>query len=87
MKSLKETLTDLRAGRTTAAELTGVALTRAEDSAKHLGAYREVDADSAKGFAEAADKAFLQGVDLGPLQGVPVSVKDLFGVTGTSTYA
>lgn len=37
--------------------------------------------------ATAADAAFHAGTDLGPLQGIPVSVKDLFGVAGLPTYA
>lgn len=38
-------------------------------------------------MARLAGEAFARGLDLGPLQGIPVSVKDLFGVPGLPTYA
>lgn len=38
-------------------------------------------------MAGAADAALACGADPGPLCGIPVSVKDIFGVTGFDTYA
>lgn len=51
------------------------------------GAYCTIDQELSVGAARAADAAFEAGVRLGPLQGVPISVKDLYGVPGYSTYA
>lgn len=52
-----------------------------------LEAYQTWRPEQAMAQAELADRAFAQGSDLGPLQGIPVSVKDLFGLTGYPTYA
>ncbi|MBA1148818.1 amidase [Ectothiorhodospiraceae bacterium WFHF3C12] len=51
-----------------------------------LGAYRAWNAQLAAEAGLAGD-AFRSGLDLGPLQGIPVSVKDLYGVPGYRTYA
>ena len=48
----------------------------------HLNAFVTVLADQARGDAQAADRARLRGEPLGPLHGVPVSVKDLIAVGG-----
>lgn len=52
-----------------------------------LGAYHHVDPERTRRQAEAADGAFQSGYDLGPLQGLPVSVKDLYGVPGFPVFA
>ncbi|MBI4495740.1 MAG: amidase [Deltaproteobacteria bacterium] len=52
-----------------------------------LNAFVTLLPESAREAAAAADKLFRAGVDLGPLQGVPVSVKDLIRVHGTGTTA
>jgi aspartyl-tRNA(Asn)/glutamyl-tRNA(Gln) amidotransferase subunit A len=36
---------------------------------------------------KAADHLFAAGIDLGPLQGIPVSVKDIYGLEGLPTFA
>ena len=72
----------LRDGRLTARELTEAALSNAR-----LGAYIETTPDRAREQADAADAAFRAGTDLGPLQGIPISVKDLYGVPGHRTFA
>lgn len=51
-----------------------------------LNAYKHFDAEAARAQARAADKAFARGTDLGPLQGIPVSIKDLFGVAGMPIF-
>ncbi|MEM1417621.1 MAG: amidase family protein, partial [Myxococcota bacterium] len=72
----------LREGTTTARELAELALANATH-----GAYRTLDAAHARAQAAAADAAFAAGRDLGPLQGLPLSVKDLYGVPGLPTFA
>ena len=49
--------------------------------------YREVLTDRALAQAERAERQFEAGVDVGPLQGVPLALKDLIGVEGTVTVA
>jgi len=91
--SLAEIARALRTGKTSAAALFAAAdarRTAAERPAAPSGApgpYLAWEPDHARRAAAAADRAFRAGVDLGPLQGVPVSVKDLFGVRGFKTFA
>ncbi|HEX7004225.1 MAG TPA: amidase family protein [Trueperaceae bacterium] len=49
--------------------------------------YRELLSDRALAQAERAERQFESGVDVGPLQGIPVAVKDLIDVEGTVTVA
>jgi len=52
-----------------------------------LNAYLVLMRDSAMEAARAAEALFRAGIDLGLLQGVPISVKDLIRVQGTRTTA
>ncbi len=52
-----------------------------------LNAYITVLRESAISAANAAGLQFAAGINLGPLQGVPVSVKDIINVAGTRTTA
>lgn len=52
-----------------------------------LGAYVSVHADAARTAADAAECRFHAGAPLGPLDGVPVAVKDLFAIAGTACAA
>ncbi len=67
-------------------EETARALAERALAAQSHGAYRTVDADRTLAWASAADAALRLGVVHGPLHGVPVSVKDLYGVPGWPTY-
>src|SRR5882724_4309903 len=87
MRSLTETIADLRQGRTTSLALAEAAIERHRQYDAALNAYRTFDAARARDAARRADAAFAAGHDLGPLQGIPVSVKDLFGVAGWPIYA
>src|SRR5690606_5696666 len=49
--------------------------------------YLRVTAERALAQAERAARLFAAGVDLGPLQGVPVAVKDLLDMEGEVTSA
>lgn len=55
--------------------------------ASRHGAYRTTNATQSLEMARLADAAFGAGIRTGPLQGVPVSVKDLYGVPTWPTYA
>lgn len=50
-----------------------------------LNAYILVTADMAMDQARAAEEAVVRGDELGPMHGVPVSIKDLFDVEGLPT--
>ncbi|MBM3522478.1 MAG: amidase [Alphaproteobacteria bacterium] len=52
-----------------------------------LNAYRSFDAELMRRQATALDALRRAGTVLGPLHGLPVSVKDLFGLAGFRTYA
>lgn len=88
MASLTEALEALATGRTSAAELVGNAVARAEDPAGEGGKiYTRLYADRARSQAAAVDAARARGDSLPPLAGVPVSVKDLFDIAGEPTTA
>lgn len=72
----------LRSGEISAQALAEAAL----ENARH-DAYRTLDPELLRAQAAAADAAFAAHRDLGPLQGLPVSVKDLFGVPGLPVFA
>ncbi len=86
-RPLREIAAALRDGNLTAEELTELAIARHEKWDDTLHAYKSWDADFAREQASAADKSFRAGNDLGPLQGISISVKDLYGVAGLPTFA
>lgn len=75
-QSVVELAERLRAGSLTSIELTRAALDSIERLNPTLNAFVQVDAPVALAQARKADQLFAQGVDLGPLQGIPVAVKD-----------
>ena len=66
----------LRAGSLTSVQLTEAALGSIERLNPILNAFVCVEAAVALAQARKADERFKQGQDLGPLQGIPVAVKD-----------
>jgi aspartyl-tRNA(Asn)/glutamyl-tRNA(Gln) amidotransferase subunit A len=74
---------ELAAGRISAVELTEAVLQRIDELDGVLDAYLHVDADGALGQARAADREPTGG----PLEGVPVCVKDVIHVAGLPTTA
>lgn len=77
---------DLRAGRLTAGDLVARALTKAAEHAG-LNAIAELNAERALALAERQDRLLASGQSCGPLHGIPLTVKDLFQVDGSSTRA
>ena len=77
----------LRDGGTTAMALADWAIDNHQRRGEAFHAYKTWDADKLRAQAKAADAVFAAGVDLGPLQGIPVSVKDLIGVSGYPIFA
>ena len=77
----------LRGRSVTARDLAEAAIANHARSGERLNAYKTWDADAARRRADEADAAFTHGQDHGPLQGIPISIKDLYGVRGFPTYA
>lgn len=75
----------LRAGETSAVELTGAALEAIAEFDAELNAFTAVDRDGAVKAAEKADAELAEGLDRGPLHGIPVAVKDIIEVAGLPT--
>ncbi len=84
--SLAETAAALRAREVSAADLVEAAIDRHRIVGDSLHAYKHFDVDGARAAAEAADRTLREG-DPGPLCGIPVSVKDIYGVDGMPTFA
>src|SRR5919109_3739581 len=79
-------LTDaIRTKRVSPVEVTNAALPRIERLTPRLNAFCLVTAESARQAAQAAEQAVMRGEALGPLHGVPVSVKDLVITKGVRT--
>jgi aspartyl-tRNA(Asn)/glutamyl-tRNA(Gln) amidotransferase subunit A len=76
-----------RADRISAVELTEHCLRRIDAINPRLNAFTLVMAEEARQQARQADRDLASGTDLGPLQGVPISVKDLIDIRGTPTTA
>ncbi|MBS3966967.1 MAG: hypothetical protein KGZ60_06935 [Truepera sp.] len=63
--------------------LTAAAVTEAYLAAIRPGpVYRVVTAERAREQAKRADELLAKGIDLGPLQGIPLALKDLLGTAG-----
>lgn len=84
MTTISETVDAMREGRATARGLLDVAHAAA-DAATHLNPLAWVDWDQASVAADALDAHARGGAPLGPLHGVPVSIKDLINVSGMPT--
>ena len=79
---------DLAAGRRTSQQLTEAALTRAQDPASEgARVFTLIDAERARAAAQASDTLRAVGIVRSPLEGLPVSVKDLFDVAGMPSTA
>lgn len=75
----------IRAGEVSSREVVDAHLARIEAVNPHLNAVVRVLADEARGAADAADTARANGDHLGPLHGVPFTVKENIDVAGTPT--
>ena len=85
IRALQEQLAQ---GKTTSLELTEAALARIDDSnGEGRRVFTQVFHDEARAAARAADTLRAAGLVRSPLDGLPVSVKDLFDVAGRVTWA
>jgi len=85
--SLEETFYELRNKNLKAIDMANWAIDNHQRYGSQLNAYKTWDEEKLKAQAVAADAVFNVGIDLGPLQGIPISVKDLFGVSSYPTFA
>lgn len=83
--SLRDIARALRERRVTAVDLLDHAKRRYAAVEPDLHGYVAWNPDLSTPMAEAADKAFASGSDHGALQGIPISIKDIFGVAGYDT--
>ncbi len=75
----------LRQRRVSSVELTLAALAEIEKQNERLNAFVTVTAEEALLAARAADADFAAGLDRGPLQGIPITHKDLLLTKGVRT--
>lgn len=75
----------IRSGAISSRDLLELYLGRIERFNPALNAIVTLDADRARAEADAADAAIVRGDDLGPLHGVPITVKDSIETAGMRT--
>lgn len=83
--TLSQAAAAIRAGETSAVELTRLSLARIELVDGLLNAFITVTADEALEQARQADRELAGGTDRGPLHGIPVAIKDLIDTRGVLT--
>ena len=86
-RSLGEVAAALRGREVSATEVMEAALARHERFGDRLQAYKYFDPDRALDAARAADDVLASEAEPPPLTGIPMSVKDLYGVDGVPTFA
>lgn len=82
--SIAEAAAALREGNLTSVALTRAHLARIARHNPRIGAFVHLTADRALTAAAQADADFAQGIDHGPLQGIPFAVKDLIDLDGAT---
>ena len=85
--SIEDLQAALRDGTLTAVGLAERVIENYNRNDEALGAYKTWNEGAFRAQAEAADAALAANLDFGPLQGMPVSIKDLYGVSGYPTFA
>ncbi|MBK4737132.1 amidase [Noviherbaspirillum pedocola] len=86
--SLPELQSELAAGKTSSAQLTEAALTHIADPAgEGARVYTRVYADTARVEAQASDLLRGAGLARSAIDGLPISIKDLFDIAGETTLA
>ncbi len=86
-ESLENLAAAMRDGGVSASGLADWAVANHDRRTETLQAYKAWEPSRFHAEAAAADAALAAGIDLGPLQGIPVSVKDLYGLSGYPIFA
>lgn len=87
MTSLLGAAAALRAGELTSLALTEAALAAADRHDDRLGVYLTRLDESALADARQADRELADGLDRGPLHGIPIGIKDSIALAGAPTTA
>ena len=77
----------LRAGEVSSRELLDLYLRRVEEANPAVNAVVTLDVERARGLAAAADDALARGEPVGPLHGLPITIKDTIETEGLRTTA
>jgi len=77
---------ELRSGRASAADAVEAFLKQIESQNPRINAFVSVYADEARSAASRADHERMTRCELGPLHGVPITIKDSFDIEGRPTY-
>jgi aspartyl-tRNA(Asn)/glutamyl-tRNA(Gln) amidotransferase subunit A len=85
--TIKAASAALRDGQITSTQLTAALLDKIEHLNPDMGAFIAVTADGAMSAARQADADFDRGIDKGPLQGIPLGVKDIIATRDAPTTA
>ena len=85
--SITTLVAKLRSGQGSSLDLVNSCLEAIKQQDDVLNAFITVFADDARRQARNADTAISDGHDVGPLHGIPISVKDMIDVRGTRTTA
>jgi aspartyl-tRNA(Asn)/glutamyl-tRNA(Gln) amidotransferase subunit A len=85
VRTLHELTTAFDAGTASPVETTEAYLGRIEALDERLGAYLTVMRDEALAAARASETRYRRGAPLGPLDGTPIAVKDVFCTRGVRT--
>jgi aspartyl-tRNA(Asn)/glutamyl-tRNA(Gln) amidotransferase subunit A len=85
--TITEAATAMRGGELSSVELTEMTIKQADRLDDALGVYLHRMDDTAREAAARADKDFAAGVDRGPLQGIPLGIKDIIAIDNTPTTA
>lgn len=85
--TIQDAGTALRDGSTTSVALTEAILERIEARNEELGAYVTVCPETALAAAAQADADLAAGIDTGPLQGIPLAIKDIIATADAPTTA
>lgn len=86
-ESLRSLIPKLREGTVTAKQLLSEASDRASRLEPELNAYKTWLSVESEKAAEAADAAFRAGAAVGALQGIPISIKDIYGFRSAPIFA
>src|SRR6266404_1865709 len=80
--SIAEITASVRSKTLSPVEIVNAHLKRIEAMRSKLNAFVHIDADGARAQARGTEEAVLRGAALGPLHGVPITVKSCLEVTG-----
>jgi aspartyl-tRNA(Asn)/glutamyl-tRNA(Gln) amidotransferase subunit A len=83
--TIEEAARKLRAREISAVELARESLRVIHEQQPRLNAFITITEETALQQAQRADRDFAQGIDRGPLQGIPYALKDLFNTKGIRT--